>query len=235
MCTTCLLSRRGLLAGGASLLAATGLAKSAFAQGAAPAPQNAITGEAALARLMEGNARYVANNLAERDFSAGRAARATSQHPIVAVLACADSRVAPELAFDQGPGDVFVVRVAGNFLDTPGLASLEFAVAVLGVPLVMVLGHTRCGAVDSAIKVVTDNLELPGHLPDLVAHLKPAVDEALKSGEKDVLKAATLANVRNNMRNISEAAPILAPAAKDKKILVVGGVYDLPTGRIDLV
>jgi carbonic anhydrase len=235
MCTNCLLSRRGMLAGGAALLAAMAVGGPAFAQGAAPAPQNAISGDAALERVMAGNARYVANTLNERDFSAGRAARALTQHPIVAVLSCSDSRVAPELAFDQGPGDVFVVRVAGNFLNVDGLASLEFAMAVLGVPLIMVLGHTNCGAVASTIKVVTDGLKLPGHLPDLAANLKPAVDEALKSGDKDVLAAATAANVRNNVRAISEAQPLLAPAAKDKKIKVVGGVYDLATGRVGLL
>ena len=235
MCTTCLLSRRGLLAGGASLLASMAVAGPAFAQSAAPAPQNAISGDAALARLMEGNARYVANTPTEKDFSAGRAARTTGQNPIVAVLSCADSRVAPELAFDQGPGDVFVVRVAGNFLNVDGLASLEFAMAVLNVPLIMVLGHTSCGAIASTIKVVTDGLQLPGHLPDLVSNLKPAVDAALKSGDKDVLAAATVANVRINMQKISEAQPLLAPPAKDKKVMVVGGVYDLATGKVGLV
>lgn len=235
MCTACLLSRRGLLAGGASLLAATAVAGRAFAQGATPAPQNAISGDAALARLMEGNARYVAGTPTEKDFSAGRAARATVQHPIVGVLSCADSRVAPELAFDQGPGDVFVVRLAGNFLNVDGLASLEYGVAVLNIPLLMVLGHTNCGAIDAAIKVVKDKTKLPGHLPQLIRELKPAVDVALKSGEQDVLSAAITANVRLVTKELAGAGPIIGPAVKANKLKVVGGVYDLATGKVGLL
>jgi carbonic anhydrase len=235
MCSNCLLSRRGMLAGGAALFAATAVAGRAFGQDAAPAPQNAISGDAALERLMAGNARYVANAPNERDFSAGRAARALKQYPIVAVLSCSDSRVAPELAFDQGPGDVFVVRVAGNFLNNDGLASLEYAVRFLGAPLIMVLGHGNCGAIDAAIKVVRDKIELPGHLPELIRELKPAVDVAIKSGEKDLLGAAITANVRLVTEEIAGAGPILAPLAKDKKIKVVGGVYDLASGRVGLL
>jgi carbonic anhydrase len=114
---------------------------------------------------MEGNARYVAKKPAHRDFSAGRAARTRSQYPVAAILSCADSRVAPEFAFDQGPGDLFVVRLAGNFANDDGLASLEYAVKFLGVPLVMVLGHANCGAIGAAIKVVDDNAELPDICP----------------------------------------------------------------------
>jgi carbonic anhydrase len=94
---------------------------------------------------------------------------------IAAILSCADSRVSPELLFDQGPGDLFVVRLAGNFVDDDGLASLEYAVKFLGAPLLMVLGHSNCGAVDAAIKVVKEGAELPGHLPELVDSIKPAV------------------------------------------------------------
>ncbi len=95
------------------------------------------------------------------------------------MLSCSDSRVAPELVFDQGPGDVFVVRLAGNFLDDDGFASLEYAVKFLGAPLVMVLGHTNCGAIAAAIKVVMERVELPGHLPGLIKSIKPAVIAAI--------------------------------------------------------
>jgi len=108
---------------------------------------------------------YAANTPNERDFSSGRAARAQVQYPIAAILSCADSRVAPELAFDQGPGDLFVVRVAGNIVTPDLLASLEYGVEFLGVPLVMVLGHSGCGAVDAAIKVLKTKAVLPGLCP----------------------------------------------------------------------
>ncbi len=107
---------------------------------------NAISPDAALQRLMQGNERYAANAPDHKDYSAGRAARVSAQFPIAAILSCADSRVSSELAFDQGPGDLFVVRLAGNFLDDDGLASLEYAVRFLDVPLLMVLGHSNCGA-----------------------------------------------------------------------------------------
>ena len=124
---------------------------------------------------MAGNARYVANHPTQRDFSTGRAERLTTQRPIAAVLSCANSRVAPEFAFDEGPGQLFVIRVAGNILDDNSAASLEYAVRFLGVRLAMVLGHRNCGAVDAAIKAVKDGATLPGHLPGLIDAIKPAV------------------------------------------------------------
>jgi carbonic anhydrase len=139
MCSSCSkvgLSRRSLLLRGAALAAVPLVVNSAKAQPVSVAD----TPDAALKLLTEGNERYVANQPRERDFSAGRASRALGQAPFAAVLSCADSRIAPELAFDQGPGDLFVVRVAGNFVTTDGLASLEFGAAVLGTKLIMVLG-----------------------------------------------------------------------------------------------
>lgn len=166
---------------------------------------------------------------------AGRAARAQSQHPIAAIVGCADSRVAPEFAFDQGPGDLFVVRVAGNFVNDDGLASLEFGTQFLGAPLIMVLGHTSCGAVSSAIRMVNEDLHLPGHLPDMIGALKPAVEEAKKQNAGDLLAAATAANVRLNVERLKNAGPILSSRVDEQKLLVVGGVYNLATGKIDLV
>src|SRR4029434_7919667 len=113
----------------------------------APPPPNAIAPADALKRLMDGNARYVANTHNERDFSSGRAARVQGQYPFAQILSCADSRVAPELAFDQGPGDLFVMRVAGNIVTPALLASFEYGVQFLGAPLIVVLGHSGCGAV----------------------------------------------------------------------------------------
>ncbi len=184
---------------------------------------------------MKGNERYAANTSQRRDFSAGRAARATAQYPVAAILSCSDSRVAPELAFDQGPGDLFVVRLAGNFVSDDGLASLEYAVKFLGAPLLMVLGHANCGAVAAAIKVVKDRAELPGHLPELINSIKPAVIAAHGRHPSDLLAAAIEENVKLNVKRMQDDAPILSEALAAKKIAAVGGVYDLATGKVSLV
>ncbi|WGD30658.1 carbonic anhydrase [Ancylobacter sp. WKF20] len=229
------MSRRHLLgAGAASMAFLGGLALPAAAQTDLPPPPNAISPDAALTRLMEGNARYIANTPQVKDFSAGRAARAQAQYPFVGLVSCADSRVAPELAFDQGPGEVFVVRVAGNFVNDDGLASLEYGVKVLGIPLLMVLGHSNCGAVDAAIKVVKDRVELPGHLPLLINAIKPAV-EASAGEPGNALDNAIAANVRLNVKRLIEAKPILAEAVAAGKVKVVGAVYDIGTGKVSMV
>ena len=116
----------------------------------------------ALHRLMAGNARYRANQSHARDFAAGRAARVATHRPIASILSCSDARVGPEFIFDQGPGDLFVVRVAGNILQEDGLASLEYAAQFLGSPLIFVLGHSNCGAVEAAIKVVQGQRDAAG-------------------------------------------------------------------------
>jgi carbonic anhydrase len=196
---------------------------------------NAISPDAALQRLMEGNARYVSNTPNERDFSAGRAARAAAQFPIAAVLSCSDSRVVPDLVFDQSPGDLFVVRLAGNFLDDDGLASLEYAVKFLGAPLLVVVGHTNCGAVDAAIKVVTERAQLPGHLPELIKAIEPAVIAAHGRHPSDLLAAAIEENVKLNVKRMYDDKPILSEALAAKKIAAVGGVYDIATGKVNLL
>lgn len=228
------LPRRGLLAVSAASLVAGSLAAPSLAQTAGPTP-NAITPDQALKRLMDGNARYVANATDNKDFSAGRAARAQSQHPFAGLLSCADSRVAPELAFDQGPGELFVVRVAGNFVNTDGLASLEFGVKVLGMPLIMVLGHTNCGAIAATINVMKEKTQLPGHLPDLVKAIKPAIDLAEKANAANPLDEAIKQNVRFNVQRLMEAKPIIAEAAAAGKVKIVGAVYDLATGKVALI
>ncbi|MGH6840681.1 MAG: carbonic anhydrase [Methylocella sp.] len=227
--------RRALKAAAGFAVAASVLRANAKEAGAELPKPNAIAADAALRRLMKGNARYVANKPAHRDFSAGRAERAKSQYPIAAVLSCSDSRVAPELAFDQGPGDLFVVRLAGNFANDDGLASLEYAVKFLGVPLVMVLGHSNCGAVSAAIKLVEDEAALPGHLPGLVRTLKPAVKAAKAKSPDDLLAAAITENVALTVKRLETAEPLLASFAQTEKVKIAGGVYDLATGKIGLL
>ena len=195
----------------------------------------AETPDAALKLLVEGNARYASNQMKERDFSAGRAARASGQAPFAAILGCADSRVAPELAFDQAPGDLFVVRVAGNFMTPDGLASLEYGAAVLGTKMIMVLGHTNCGAINATVGALQKGNDLPGHIGDLVRAMKPGVEPALKQPGDDLAQRAVVANVRWNVQRLIEAKPILAEMVTAKKLSVVGGVYDLATGKVTLV
>jgi carbonic anhydrase len=204
------------------------------APGASP-PANAIAPADALKRLMEGNARYAANAPNERDFSSGRAARVQGQYPIAQILSCSDSRVSPELAFDQGPGDLFVMRVAGNIVSPDLLASIEYGAQFLGAPLIMVLGHTGCGAVDAAIKVLKNKAVLPGHLPQLIAAIKPAVIVAEKTKTGDLLANAVTANVQRQVAQLKRSPPVVQKLYAAKKIDIVGGVYDLATGKIAIV
>jgi carbonic anhydrase len=230
------LSRRRLLSAAAvgAFAAASAAPPSAVAAGEAPRP-NAIGPDNALARLLEGNARYVANAPANRDFSAGRAARSSAQHPIACIVGCADARVAPDFVFDQGPGDLFVVRVAGNFVNTDGLASLEYGVQVLGAPLILVLGHSDCGAVKATIDVMKTDAALPGHLPALIDAIRPAVDLAAKARAQDPLAEAIAQNVRHTVRHLEQAGPILAERVAAGQVKVVGGFYDIATGRVRLL
>jgi carbonic anhydrase len=195
----------------------------------------ADTPDAALKLMTEGNERYVANQPRERDISAGRASRAVGQAPFAAVLGCADSRIAPELAFDQGPGDLFVVRVAGNFVTIEGLASLEFGAAVLGTKLIMVLGHSSCGAVNATVAALQKGNELPGHIADLVRAMKPGIEDEVKQAGPDIEQRAVVANVRHNVKRLEQATPILTDMVAKKTLRVVGAVYDLPTGKVTLV
>jgi carbonic anhydrase len=225
-----------VLAGAASLTLAGLRSNGAHAaeEAGAGAP-NAIAPADALTRLMDGNARYAANAPSNKDYSAGRASRVTAQYPIAAIVGCADSRVAPELAFDQGPGDLFVVRVAGNFVNEDGLASLEYGVKFLGVPLIMVLGHTHCGAVSATVDAIQKHVVLPGHLPDLVRSIKPAVAIAQLHGDADLKERTTVENVRLNANRLSVSKPLIGQYVKEGKVKVVGGVYDLATGKVTLL
>lgn len=200
-----------------------------------PAPQNTITPGAALKRLMDGNARYVANQLDIKDFSAGRAARAKAQYPIASILSCADSRVAPELLFDQNPGDLFVVRIAGNYLNPDALASLEYGVAVLHTPLVMVLGHTGCGAIKSAIAEIQNPEPLPGRIWDITEAVRPGIQGVVQAGGDDLAQRAVDANVEYNVARVARAQPILSQAVASGRVQVAGGTYELATGKVRLL
>jgi len=231
-CDVSSLTRRGLLSGAAAASTAATLSRRpVWAQSASLAP-NAISPDEALKRLQEGNSRYADNTSTNRDFSVGRVARASAQYPFASILSCADSRLAPELAFDQGLGDLFVVRVAGNFVNEDGLASLEYGAVVLGVPLIVVLGHSNCGAVNATIKVVQEGTTLPGHLPSLINAIRPAVEAAQAKSPADLLKEATVENVRINVKYLMGAKPLVADLVARGKLKVTGAVYDISTGKV---
>jgi carbonic anhydrase len=221
-------------------LAGAGLAASAAPRAFAketktpPKPQNVLSPEASFDRLMKGNARYVEGVSRRHDFKHEREPLTQGQNPFAAVLSCADSRIAPEYCFDTARGDVFVCRVAGNFAHEENIASFEYGVAVLNVPLIMVLGHDACGALDSTIKSIKDNSTLPGHLPALVHVLTPAV-QAVQGKPGDLLANAIRANVAMNVDRLKTTTPILKAAVDDNKLRVVGGVYNLKTGRVELL
>jgi carbonic anhydrase len=143
--------------------------------------------------------------------------------------------VAPELVFDEGPGDLFVIRIAGNFVNEDGLASLEFGSAVLGSQLIMVLGHSECGAIKATIDVVENGTELPGHLPALATALRPGVEKAIAEKPANLLEAATAENVRFNVASLKAATPIIADLVASGKLEIVGGVYDIATGKVTMV
>jgi carbonic anhydrase len=199
-----------------------------------PKPQNALSPDASLNRLLEGNSRYVKGVTLRHDFKQEREALAGGQNPYAAVLSCADSRIAPEYAFDSGRGDLFVCRVAGNFASDEMIASLEYAVAVLGTPLILVLGHDSCGAVDATIKSLKDDKPLPGHIPSLATAIAPAVKAVLPKGE-DTLKNAIRQNAIDNVTKLKSATPILSAAVEQNKLKVVGGIYRLKNGRVEMV
>jgi carbonic anhydrase len=229
-------TRRGTLTMTVSAVAAALVGRSALAANdkTPPKPQNVISPDAALDRLTKGNGRYVRGTTLRHDFAHEREALSAGQNPFAAILSCADSRIAPELCFDTARGDLFVCRIAGNFASDEMIASLEYAVQVLKTPLIMVLGHEACGAVDATIKSVKDGTTLPGHLPSLVAALKPAVD-AVQGQSGDTLANATQRNVMLNVDRLKNTGPILSAFAGDNKNRVVGGIYRLRTGQVALL
>ena len=229
-------SRRFFLAAAACTAVSLALAPAVTAKETKPPPkpQNVLPPDAALDRLVKGNLRYVEGVSRRHDFKHERGALSGGQNPFAGILSCADSRIAPEYAFDTGRGDLFVCRVAGNFASDEMIASLEYAQSVLGVPLFMVLGHDSCGAVDAAIKSLKDNTTLPGHLPSLVTAIAPAV-KATEGKPGDRLANAIRQNVIDNVAMLKTATPILSAAVDQGKLRIVGAVYRLADGKVELV
>ena len=198
--------------------------------------QSKITPEDALTRLKEGNARFVANHQIERDLLAQVSTTGEGQYPFAIVLGCVDSRVPPEVIFDQGIGDIFSARIAGNFVNEDILGSMEFATKVAGARLILVLGHTSCGAIMGAI----DDAQL-GNLTGMLSKLKPAVAgvsasaETPSSSDEEFVKAVTRKNIELTLEAIREKSPVLTGMLDAGEIKLVGGIYDVQTGKVSFV
>lgn len=184
----------------------------------------------ALDKLIAGNQRYVTGQLVHHHQSGNRMrAIASSQHPFAIILGCADSRVPPEIVFDQGLGDLFVIRVAGNILDDAILGSIEYAVEELGTSLVLVLGHERCGAVAATVK----HAAVLGHISTLLNAIQPAVDRA-QDEPGDLLDNAVRANIRLVVEQLQSSMPV-AELVQHNRLKVVGAQYKLEHGAVELI
>lgn len=193
-----------------------------------------ISSDEALRLLKEGNARYIDGKLQHPHQDRERRAltAAQGQHPLAAVLTCSDSRVPPEIIFDQGIGDLFVIRVAGNVAAVDEVGSIEYGVDVRAVPLVVVLGHTQCGAVGA----VLDDTKLPPNIASLLEPIKPAVDKARKANPEaaaDVLlNAAIKDNIWQSIEDMLRQSPIIREKLRDGQARVVGALYEIDTGQV---
>ncbi|MBI5879603.1 MAG: carbonic anhydrase [Chloroflexi bacterium] len=189
-----------------------------------------VTATEALQQLLDGNNRFALSRAAHpRQSGVDRIRIARDPQPFAAILACADSRVPPELVFDQGLGDLFVVRVAGNVVDDVVLGSLEYAVERFGIPLVVVLGHQECAAVESTIQA-----ERVGHIGNLVDAIRPAVEQARRQ-TGDLLENAITTNIQMGVQQLRKAQPLLARMSDAGTLRIVGARYALYTGLVEVV
>lgn len=191
----------------------------------------ADTPEEAYALLQAGNRRFVAGTPQSGPQTAHLIELAEGQNPFAIVLGCSDSRVPIETIFDQPPGNIFVVRVAGNFVNEDNLGSIEFAVAVLRAKIVLVLGHSHCGAVDAAVRYVESNTVQPGYIQALCDAVAPAARTA-RAQAGNWMENAVVENVKANAVATVERSSIVAQAVKAGEIEVKGGVYDLRSGSV---
>jgi carbonic anhydrase len=199
--------------------------------------QQALTPDEILADLQAGNERYVNNNLTPRDFSAQISKTADGQYPEAVVISCIDSRVPVEHVFDKGVGDIFVARVAGNFVNEDILGSAEFATAVAGSKVVLVMGHEHCGAVKSAI----DDVQM-GNITAMLSKIKPAVERTTEGYEGETTTAndtfvtdVVNENVRYTIEQMRERSPIIAELERNGDVVIAGAFYDLDTGRVTIL
>jgi carbonic anhydrase len=228
-----IVSRRGFLRAGAAVV----VGATAIACASAPPVQSegpAANAEEALQRLMDGNKRYVANKSVSLNESASRrVAVAAGQQPFATIFGCIDSRVPPELVFDRGLGDLFVIRTAGQVVDSAVLGSLEFTVAEVHVPLLMVLGHENCGAVKATLETLEAGATAEADINYLVEGIRPAVEKAGgRSG--DEIENVVRVNVELVVERLKETS-VLSQAVEKGELRIVGARYDLDTGVVELI
>ncbi len=200
-----------------------------------PKPENVLTPDQALERLMAGNKRYVEGTADHPvHFHDVEKALVSGQNPYATILACADSRVSPEHCFDESLGDLFVVRTAGNYLTSHIVASIEYSVAVLKTTLIMVMGHESCGAVKAAVEAVDTHKDFPGHIQLMASAIAPAV-RAVNDTSSSRLLNVTKANVIQNVERLRVKTPVIDAYHDEKKIRIVGGIYHLKTGIVEII
>ncbi|WP_179067226.1 carbonic anhydrase [Nostoc sp. C052] len=217
----------GMMLSASDLLWRVEQAKAAEIPSSSP---ESLSPDAALQKLIEGNQRFVDHHPQYPDQSALRLQEvAQAQHPFATILSCADSRVPAEIVFDQGIGDIFDVRIAGNIATHEAIGSIEYAVVLLGSPLLMVMGHERCGAVTAAVQ----NESLLGDISSFVKAIKPAV-EKVKSQPGDAVENAVVANVQYQIERLKHSK-LLTKQVESGKLKIVGGRYDLDTGRVTII
>src|SRR5437899_6058316 len=213
------------------LLSITLLGTNQFVRAADPAhsDQPSVAPAEAISKLKEGNGRYTSGNVQHPGQTAERRTElAKTQHPFAAVVSCSDSRVPPEIVFDQGLGDLFIVRVAGNVINDEGLGSIEYTVDHLGTRLILVLGHQSCSAVKAARETIAAKGKAPGHIQSLVTAIKPAVEATAK----DDLETTIKANVKHVVDTLRASTPILKAKVDSGDVKVIGGYYSLDTGAV---
>jgi len=185
----------------------------------------------ALEKLKDGNQRYVnSSTVCHDDWTAKRAAVTESQAPFAIIVACSDSRVPPEIVFDQALGALFVVRVAGNVVDNFAIGSIEYGASVLGAKLVIVLGHSNCGAVDAALK----GLKFDNHIQEVLTAIQPAV-QATKGQSGNLLEKTIKANVKNVEEKLKNSRPVLAKLLQEGQLQIMGAYYDLESGKVEIL
>lgn len=196
-----------------------------------PVNPNPVIPDLALRRLLDGNKRFLEQKRQNpNEFFERVRLVAKAQYPFASILGCSDSRVPAEIIFEQGLGDLFVVRVAGNVVSDLVIGSLEYSTVVLGSQLIVILGHRRCGAVAEAIK----NEPLPGKIGFVVEGIKPAVEKVrLTTG--DIQEDAVISNIQYQVQQLSKKSNILTKLVSEDKLKIVGALYDLDTGKVSVI
>lgn len=229
------ISRRGLFRGfacGCAAAATTGGSGFFASSALAASPKTALNPDQALARLQSGNAAFVAGGACLPIGGAEQiSSLAKGQAPFAIIVGCSDSRTPPEHLFGAELGELFVIRVAGNTVDDAGMGSIEYGVVVLGAPLILVLGHTNCGAVDAGVKMVTEGAVYPGSIAAVVEPILPAVLKAQKLGG-DLLANSVKTNVELVQQRIASGSKLVSDAMEAGKARITGGVYDLASGKV---